>query len=256
MKLKNTHTLIILCAAFMIFVGGSIPSAAQVERKVDKITLLAAEIPGGLVKIEGTRGVGVYPDLFYEAAAISNTSITFRFVPWGRAFREVEQSEHLLTFPLTRLPEREARYKWLVPLDTDEIVFLSRDTPINSLSQAKKLKRILVWEGSSMEIFLRSKGFSNLLAVGKTESLIRMLAHGRADAWFTVRPEKMESFSANGSIVKIVSGDGINTESVWLVGGISFIHSEESRRFSQVVRNLVNKGRLKELKQKYKILPK
>ena len=168
----------------------------------------------------------------------------------------MERSKHFLTFPLTRLPEREARYKWLVPLEIDEIVFLSRDTPINSLSEAKKLKRILVWEGSSMEIFLRGKGFSNVAPVGKTKSLVRMLAHGRADAWFTVRPEIIENFSAKGRTVKIVSGKVINTESVWLVAGKSFVQTEESRRFIQVVRNLVNSGRMKELKRKLKVLPK
>lgn len=238
------------CAALLILWANTNASAFEISSTDKRITLLAEEIPGGFLKIDGIRGVGVYPELFYEAAAASNTEIVFRFVPWGRAFREVERSTHFMTFPLTRLPERETRYRWLVSLDRDEIVFLSLDKPINTLDQGRKLGRVLVWEGSSMEIFLRQKEFSNLLPVGKTRSLVRMLIHGRANAWFTVRPEKMEAVSKEGRPVKIISGDVIHTESIWLAGGKSFTHSEESRRFTEMVRKLVENDRLTELKAK------
>jgi len=245
----------ILIALFSLCVA-SAETTAQTQEAKNRITLLAEEIPGGFLKIEGTRGVGVYPDLLYEAATASETEIVFRFVPWGRAFQEVERSTHFLTFPLTRLPEREARYTWLVSLDKDEIVFLTRNKPVNTLEQARKLKRILVWQGSSMEIFLTEKGFTNLISAGKTTSLVKMLARGRGDAWFTVRPEHDEVVDVDGHQVKFVAGDIIHTESVWLVGGKSFAHSEASRRFSNTVRNLVVRGRLKALKSKYGLLKK
>jgi len=242
-----------LCLALLGFSASVIVSAEEKKPVDDGITLLGEEIPGGFLKIEGIKGVGVYPDLFYEAAAASNTEINFRYVPWGRAFRKVERSTNLLTFPLTRLPEREPRYRWLVSLDRDEIVFLTTGAPINNLDEAKRLRRILVWEGSSMEIFLTQNGFSNLLRVAKAQSILRMLINGRADAWFTVRPEESATFSVDGKPVELVAGDVVNTESVWLVGGKSFKYTEDTRRFTQNVRMLVEKGRLKELKAKYGI---
>ncbi len=216
----------------------------------NSIVLLAEEIPGGFLTIDGSKGTGVYPDLFYEAAAAANVEVVFRFVPWGRAFREVERSSHLMTFPLTRLPEREARYKWLVSLDRDEIVFLSRDTAIDGLEQARKLQRILVWKGSSMEMFLNDKGFTNLLTVGNTAALIRMLRGKRGDAWFTVRPENLRDLNPANAAVKIVAGPVIHTESIWLTGGKSFVHTDASRRFTAALDELVKAGRLKQLKAK------
>ena len=45
----------------------------------------------------------------------------------------------------------------------------------------------------------------------------------------------------------------MHTESVWLVGGKSFTHSEETNRFTEAVRTLVDRGRLKVLKAKHGI---
>ncbi|MBC8158576.1 MAG: transporter substrate-binding domain-containing protein [Alphaproteobacteria bacterium] len=247
MKVHKRLFQVAFCA-FVFFLGVCTASIAAEQKP---ITLLAAEIPGGYLKITGNKGIGVFPDLFYEAAGAAGSHVKFRFVPWGRAFQEVERSSHLLTFPLTRLPEREAKYSWLVPLDRDEIVFLTLDQQINNLEQARKLGKILVWKGSSMEIFLTQQGFENLISVGNTKALVRMLKNGRGDAWFTIRPETDEISTPDGGAVKVVSGDVIQTESVWLVGGKSFTHSETSRRFVARVKTLVEAGRLTELKTKY-----
>lgn len=255
MKLHKSLYMTVFSFCLLALCAPSISFAAGQDAQGSFITLLAEEIPGGFLEIEGTQGKGVYPELFYEAAATSDVKLIFRFVPWGRAFREVEGSTHLLTFPLTRLPERESKYRWLVPLDKDEIVFLSLDKQVNSLEQARKLKEILVWRGSSMEIFLMAQGFTNLISVGKTSAIIRMLKNGRGDAWFTIRPESDEFLDSDGKTVKVLSGDVINSESVWLVGGKSFSHSEASKRFTKAVQRLVDGGRLKQLKAKYGLLP-
>lgn len=104
-----------VCVVLINFWTTAISSAWAQDDSANTITLLAAEIPGGFLKIEGTHGVGVYPDLLYEAAADANVNIVLQFVPCRRAFNKVETSKHLLAFPLTRLPEREDKYTWLVP---------------------------------------------------------------------------------------------------------------------------------------------
>lgn len=250
MKISRRYLTYVL-SALTAFCLGMLSATAESERPANRMILLAAEIPGGFLKTEKGKGIGVYPDLFYEAAAAAEVDVTFRFVPWGRAFQRVESSDFLMTFPLTRLPEREGRYRWLVPLQQDQIVFVSIDKPINSLNEARKLKRILVWRGSSMEIFLKKQRFENLVPVGTTSSLIRMLQFGRGDAWFTVRPENDELVTTGDRSVKFVSGAVINTESVWLVGGKSFTHNDASRRFAASVASLAKRGRLKDLKSKY-----
>ena len=249
LKYRGYPLVVGVCVALWAFCAGVVSPAAG--QQGDRIQLLAEEIPGGFLKIENGEGIGVYPDLFNEAASKSGTRLEFRFVPWERAFREVERSADLLTFPLTRLPEREARYSWLASLDRDDIVFVSTEIPVNTLEQARKLDKVMVWRGSSMEIFLTQKKFSNLIPVSQTKALIRMLIRGRADAWFTVRPEHDEVTGPDGRPVKLVSGDVIHSESVWLVGGRSFIHSAESRRFVENVTKLVESGRLRELKKKH-----
>jgi polar amino acid transport system substrate-binding protein len=40
----------------------------------------------------------------------------FAFMPWPRALREVEESDNGLIFALLRMPDREARFHWILPL--------------------------------------------------------------------------------------------------------------------------------------------
>ena len=101
-----------------------------------------------------------------------------------------------------------------------------------------------------MEIFLQQNGFTNLEKIGSTKSIVRMLTNQRANAWFTVRPEKPVVVSVRGKQMTLVAGNIIHTESTWIVGGKSFVHTNMSRRFTQQVKGLVKSGRLLELKRK------
>lgn len=250
-NLKRLPALFILLGpAFLSSITAT--SAMEPRDPADVLTFLASDIPGGVLKIEEGTGIGIYPQLFYEAAADARVHLEFRSVPWERAFHKVSQSTDLLTFTITRLPHREGLYTWLTPLDHDEIVFVSLDNPVNTLEEGRALDRVLVWRGSSMEDFLTKKGFKNLTRVSQTDSLIRMLSGGRAHAWFTVRPEKEEVLDSNGNTVKLIYGEIVHKESVWLVGGKAFAPTDASRRFTGSLKKLIESGRLKDLKLKHK----
>ena len=70
----------------------------------------------------------------------------------------------------------------LGPPNHNEIVFITVKTPINVLEAARKPVCIIVWYGPMMGILLSKNGFTDLIAVGNTPALIRMLEDDRADA--------------------------------------------------------------------------
>ena len=122
------------------------------------IRLISAENPGGLLEIRDEKIIGAYPSFFHEASTRSGVSIDYRIVPWVRAVKETEQSDSLMLFPFTRTAARENRFTWITPLKEDPICFASGEAQINSLEEARKLKRVMVWRGTSQQAFLDRAG--------------------------------------------------------------------------------------------------
>jgi len=59
---------------------------------------------------------GLAQDLAVAMAQRLGRPTQVTYLPWARAVRTVEQGDHYGIFPLARTPDREARFRWLVPL--------------------------------------------------------------------------------------------------------------------------------------------
>jgi ABC-type amino acid transport substrate-binding protein len=85
-------------------------------------------------------------------------------------------------FPLTRTPERERQYQWLVQLYHERVVFMTEKGRLPSADpQALKRGRIAILRGSAQEQLLRAQGYHLVQTVTVAEGL-RFVHNGMADA--------------------------------------------------------------------------
>jgi len=134
--------------------------------------------------------VGLRPGFMIEVLfLIENRLGTHRlphFYPWTRAQMLTQTKPNHIIFPLTRTPEREKLYDWLIDVAPIEYVFVTLNGEILTLEEAKKLRRITVQQSTPFQQFLEREGFTNLIITPNgAETHLRLLKSGRVQAWFT-----------------------------------------------------------------------
>lgn len=106
------------------------------------------------------------------------------YYPWARALKITEEGERFGIFPLTRTPERERRFRWLVPLDTVRHVFLGRaGDPALGLDSLRS-RPIGVLRGSPLLAVLRAQGFKHVVQASGYADLFKLLNLHAVDALY------------------------------------------------------------------------
>ncbi|HNR64033.1 MAG TPA: ABC transporter substrate-binding protein [Thermotogota bacterium] len=106
-------------------------------------------------------------------------------VSWSRAYNLLMSENNVILFSTTLTEERKPIFQWVGPIFIEPWVFYVKKgsgVVINSLEDAAKLKKIGTYLNDARELYLKSKGFTNLdSAVDETVS-VKKLEAGRIDA--------------------------------------------------------------------------
>lgn len=173
-------------AALML---GAAPFAGAQE-----LRLLAAELPPYTYQVPSASvsetpgpGRGVIHDLVQEMARRVGHSGRIEYLPWYRA-QDIAQTEpNVGLLALTRSPEREDRYRWLVEVMNDDLVLVgSPGVDVSDLGRVKD-RPVGVLQRSGAEALLRSLGFSRLAAQPEEWMNARLMKDRRIDAWVAPR---------------------------------------------------------------------
>ncbi len=213
----------------------------------DGVHLISAKLPGGLLEYVDEKLVGAYATYFHEASVRSGVQIDFRIVPWARAVRETERSDNLLLFPLTRTPKREARFIWITPLTENLMCFSSVGAPVNSLDEARKLKRVITWLGTSHQEFLEKNKFKNLIVVKTKLKILEILKSAPDAALYWVCNEIQSFLDADKSEITVKIGAPVSGEDIWLASGKSFVRNAQTDKFVKALVALKEKDLLTRL---------
>ena len=141
-----------------------------------------------------SRGHGMVGDITLAAIALSGRTVRIIDEPWARAQVNVASGHNQLIIPLSRTPDREARYTWIVPVMPLERAFFSLDEPVRNFDQARqRYQRIGVGLGTAQVEILRREGFANeqIIQLKLGENPAILLTLGRIDAWFSGVPEAL-----------------------------------------------------------------
>jgi polar amino acid transport system substrate-binding protein len=111
--------------------------------------------------------------------------------PWARAYEMALENENVVLFGMTHTKDREDKFKWIGPLATKRDILVAKKASgivINSLEDAKKVKRIGTLRDDTRERLLKSYGFTNLESVSDEQKNAKKLAAGRIDLWTYKKP--------------------------------------------------------------------
>ena len=211
------------------------PSARAADTGVP---LISTELLGGQLEREGGEIVGAYAEFFRQASTQSGVPVDYRIVPWVRAMKETENSDDLLLFPFTRTAERENRYSWIAPLKEDPMCFASVGTPVDNLEDARDLKRVVVWRGTSHQAFLEEQGFENLILVANEKRVIQILNGAHDAAWYWLCDNAQSYLDPDKSDITVKVGASVASETTWLAGGKSFKRTPAIDKFAKAVEAL------------------
>lgn len=180
----------------------------------------------------------------------ADLDLQIEYLPWKRAQKMAqEEGAELLIFNLTRTAQREPLYDWATRLITVEWAFLSTNTPINSLDDARGLSTI--GARSVYKRHLEGEGFANVEEADTVNNFQKMAA-GRVDAVFTniqrARFIWVEELDFNESDLKI--GAGLKRGDIWL-GATPGYDAEIIAKIDQANAELRVSGAYAELYAKY-----
>lgn len=165
-------------AALLLCIFTTLSSQATSEQ----IEVNSADLPPFSYKLNELQ-TGIAADMLMAAASKARVSLHFEYLPWARAQFDTQNSRNKLIIPLTRIPERESSYRWLVELFQYQFILVSknREAAID-LEQAKKFK-IGVLRNNAAIPFLEKSGFTDIDLAPTEEINARKLNAGRIDYW-------------------------------------------------------------------------
>jgi polar amino acid transport system substrate-binding protein len=171
---------------FVLVLLMSILKADELQDKLNKLTIIAE---AGYPPITFKNKSGQPDGLAVEVAKriMKNLHINKRINvwPWARGYTMLEKKPNVVLFSVSRTAQRDKKFQWVGPIYSMKSIFYVRSNSniqINSLEDAKKLRKIGTYRDSFNEQYLKEKGFTNLEAVKDNIINVKKLMNKRIDA--------------------------------------------------------------------------
>ncbi len=173
--------LVIVASAFLV----SVQPVLSAE-----LTILTENLPP-LNYVEDGVLVGPSVEIVKEIQRRVGSHEEIKVYPWARAYKMALKDENVVLFGTTHTKVRHDKFKWVGPLATKRDILVARrgsGIEINSLEDAKKVKRIGTLRDDTRERLLKSLGFTNLEPVSDEQKNAQKLVLGRIDLWTYKKP--------------------------------------------------------------------
>ncbi len=202
---------------------------------------------------------GVLAELAEQLLQRAGQPAKTEFYPWARALQMASSQPRIAILPLTRTPEREPRFQWLVKLYVQHFVLINRagEAPLESLEQARRL-RITLLRGSPNLAQLQRRGFDDtlILQASSVEDMLRLLERGHADALYGGELINMDKVRSSGrDAARFQVGMTVESGDVWLASG-SGVDEAERQLLQSLHREMLRDGSVERLFKAYGIKPR
>ena len=214
-----------------------------------KMRLVTSHLPS---LVHETGRPGGLQELVDELCRRAGVKPTTRFVPWRRAQFLATTMPATAIYPLTRLPDRERQYRWLVPLYEEQYVLLAVHGKLLPVEQMKD-KRIALLRGAAQGAILKEQGFTRLVEGSTIEEVHRFLLGGMADAAFGERriiSASLKVHDASASDFDI--SPPIRSTTAWLAGSLDF-DDEDIALFQRALESMQADGTQRRILAKHKL---
>jgi polar amino acid transport system substrate-binding protein len=172
---------------------------------------------------------GALVEIVNELTTRAGLQATPEFVPWKRALFMATQPRTAI-FPLTRTPEREPMYRWLVPLYREQFVFMGEAgrTAVTDLA-ALRSRRIAILRGSVQMENLKQMGYTRLVPTASVVEGLRFVHQGMADAVYgdlAILGDTARRLYPHG---KWLASAAVVSTTTWLGGSLDFADDDVDR---------------------------
>ncbi len=135
---------------------------------------------------KGNDVVGITADIVREIMRRTGTKAVIELIPWSRGYRKALEKKDVVIFSMARTEGREDLFQWIGPIAMKKgILFAKKGSGIriNTLDDAKRVRKIGTMPSDTKELFLEERGFTNLEGNTIWEQSLRKLMMGRIDLW-------------------------------------------------------------------------
>jgi ABC-type amino acid transport substrate-binding protein len=213
--------------------------------------IVTAHLPP-LVMAPGEKQPGALRELVDALCKRLDLAPEIEFMPWRRALYVATTAQHTAIFPVTRLPEREAQYRWLAPLYEENYIFLAQKGSDFDVQHPQDMKdrRIALLRGAAQAAILRELGFQRLVEASSIDEVHRFLLAGMADAAFGERAIIHRSLEMRGEEKNFRLGRPVRSTTAWLAGSLD-IGERDAARWRAAMAELVADGTQKRIFRQY-----
>jgi len=130
---------------------------------------------------------GISTEIVQELGRRAGIPMKIQVMPWTRAYQVAIDSADTCVYSTTRLPEREALFKWVGPLSTNKWALFAKSGFSKRLGTLDDARSYRIG-GVSMDakaMYLKSLGFTNFDLVGDDNLNLAKLMAGRIDLWIS-----------------------------------------------------------------------
>ena len=170
--------------AFCTFVGCVFLFSVQHVFSAE-LTILTENLPP-LNYLKDGKLVGPSVEIVKEIQRRVGSNEKIQVYPWARAYKKVQEEENVVLFGMTHTEDRHDKFKWIGPLARKRDILVAKKgsgIKIDSLEDAKNVKRVGTLREDTRERFLKEHGFTNLESVSDEQKNARKLVLGRIELW-------------------------------------------------------------------------
>lgn len=167
---------------------------------------------------------GALRELLNELCKRTQMTLKLEFVPWKRALFLATSMPETAIFPVTRLPDRETKFRWLAPLYEEHYMFLAARGGKFDIRHPEDMKasRITLLRGAAQAAILQELGYRNVVEANSIEEIHRYLLKGMADAAFGEQHIIQSSLKSRSAQKDFYLSPPVRTTTAWLAGSLDF----------------------------------
>lgn len=241
----------------MMALAFALPPSA-LGHELAPLRVVTGDLPPFAVEGQAERP-GVLVELTELLLKRSGQPQRVEFFPWARALATASSVPRVAILPLTRTPEREPQFQWLLKLYVQHFAFINRSgqPAVASLDRARQL-RLAVLRGSPNLAQLQRNGFNAGLVTeaSSVEDMLRMLERDAVDAIYGGDVVNMDKVRVSGrDPAAFQVGLTLESGEVWLAASGGF--SEADRQLLKDSHQaLLREGVVEKLFRAYGIKPR
>jgi polar amino acid transport system substrate-binding protein len=161
---------------------------------------------------------GLLFDMVTEMTKLMKIDAKVEFMLWNDAQKLSQAEKNVLIFPMTRTPQRENSFSWVIKIFDMKRSFTSLPgtKPVNNMEEARATGAVGVLEKSASLTFLKEGGITNIVEFPSNKALIEGLKSGQVAMIYSPEPFSKTDWRTAGGAGSLVFGKTIESSASYI----------------------------------------